>query len=83
MPIGYGNGGVLPFQFAAPVGTTVTFMKLYITTMPMDLGWLQQTSPFDSGLPRGLLSKAEVSKHLTAPEPDGATILFAIIQHTR
>lgn len=81
MPIGYGDGGVVPFMFDPPRnGATVTFLKLYFTTIPMDLRWLEQASPFTAEETRGMKRQEEIKRCLATGEPNGATILFPIAQ---
>ncbi|KAF7339067.1 hypothetical protein MVEN_01983100 [Mycena venus] len=47
LPIGYGTGGYA-FEFDLPAGTTVDtgFLKVFISTEYLDIGWIQQKSPF-------------------------------------
>ena len=47
--IGYGAGGGDPFEFTlGPNKTTDTgFLKLFVSTKYVDMGWLCQKDPFD------------------------------------
>ncbi|KAK0499960.1 hypothetical protein EDD18DRAFT_808757 [Armillaria luteobubalina] len=48
LTLGYGNGGMNPFMFTVPdgQGVDVCFFKLFVTTKPVDLGSISQSSPF-------------------------------------
>ncbi|KAJ3551271.1 hypothetical protein NP233_g13112 [Leucocoprinus birnbaumii] len=48
--IGFGKGGVSPWEFILPNGLTkdVGFFKLFVTTVPADLRSILQDSPYDS-----------------------------------
>ncbi|KAJ7706851.1 caspase domain-containing protein [Mycena rosella] len=50
LPIGYGIGGYA-YKFNLPEGKTVDtgFLKLFVSTEYLDLGWIVQKSPFDPG----------------------------------
>lgn len=81
LTIGYGSSGSDPFMFNAPKdGGNVTILKLYLTTMPLDLGWLQQESPFSDNVARSHKSRNEVQKLATSVNPRGATTLVRIVQ---
>ncbi|KAF8530915.1 caspase domain-containing protein [Gautieria morchelliformis] len=78
LTIGYGNGGGLPFSWDPPKGVNVTFLKLYFTTMPMELGWLEQESPFELSSARAARTPKQVNKIVTALGADGATTLLTV-----
>ncbi|KAK0194153.1 hypothetical protein F5146DRAFT_1183776, partial [Armillaria mellea] len=54
LALGYGNGGMNPFTFTVPDGqdVDVCFFKLFVTTKPVDLGSISQSSPFSDLRPR-------------------------------
>ena len=82
MQIGCGDGGGLPFKYELRgVDVDVTILKLYLTTKPESLDWLQQESPFDSKV-RHQLTAEEISKRQKSPD-QWDTILFAVEQHRR
>ena len=60
----------------------VTVLKLYFTTVAMDFGWLEQTSPFSEARDRGSVSKERVHQLMTSSkEPQGATALFTVVTY--
>lgn len=62
-------------------GINVTILKLYFTTMPMDIGWLEQESPFSKYAYRGVTPKEQIKQFMTSPDSLGGTTLFTIVQH--
>ena len=82
LSIGHADSISWPFRLKPPRGDVgVTFLKLYFTPTPIDLGWLQQESPFNLPHPS---SRNDIRfKYLTAEGLlEGATILFAIARET-
>ncbi|TDL22051.1 hypothetical protein BD410DRAFT_840169 [Rickenella mellea] len=55
-PIGYGDGGALPWAFHLPNGENkdIGFLKLYVTDSPSDFANISQGSPFDDADARQL-----------------------------
>jgi len=86
LPIGYGNGGETPLGFKYPGGkVNVTILKMYFTTHPMDLKWLEQATPFtvlpgDPQDERGLSTREEIWRALNASNPTVFTKSFTIVQ---
>ena len=81
LPIGYGNGG-LPLRFQYPLGEgNVTILKLYFTSDPMDLKWLEQATPFadDPQDQRGMRKNEEAWRLLNASTPIVFTKTFTIV----
>ncbi|KAJ7841779.1 hypothetical protein B0H13DRAFT_142984 [Mycena leptocephala] len=57
LPIGYGSGGYA-FEFDLPLGKTedTGFLQVFVSTKPLDMGWIEQKSPFKAGfMPSGRL----------------------------
>ena len=54
LTIGYGDGGVQPWQFLLREGETkdVGFFKLFLATSPADFSSIAQESPFEQGISR-------------------------------
>lgn len=54
LPLGYGGGGVPPWQFALREGEKkdIGFFKLFLSTCPTNFSSILQESPFDSGMSR-------------------------------
>ncbi|KAF8879208.1 caspase domain-containing protein [Gymnopilus junonius] len=50
LTIGYGSGGVTPFSFVLREGhdVDVGFLKLFVSTKPIDLNFIPQGSPFSN-----------------------------------
>jgi hypothetical protein len=73
--VGYGSGGWKPFSYELQKGRNVDvgFLKIYLSTRPVDLSGIQQESAFE-GEPR--------TPKEWHPEPQDAwdTILIPIIQ---
>ncbi|KAH7337331.1 hypothetical protein B0J17DRAFT_460706 [Rhizoctonia solani] len=63
LPLGYGSGGVKPFQFSLKRGEPldVGVFKLFLATAPIDLGSIEQPLPFRIE-PRRLIGENE-AKH--------------------
>ncbi|CAE6499567.1 unnamed protein product, partial [Rhizoctonia solani] len=63
LPLGYGSGGIKPFQFSLKSGETldVGVFKLFLSTAPIDLGSIEQPLPFRIE-PRRLIRENE-AKH--------------------
>lgn len=51
LPIGYANGGYARI-FALPPGKTsdIGFVKVFLSTEPLNIDWIEQASPFDPRL---------------------------------
>ncbi|KAF7349814.1 Protein TIC 214 [Mycena venus] len=49
--IGMGSEPAFQFPETLPPGvsSSFAFLKLFVSTQPLDLGWIQQTTPFDPG----------------------------------
>ncbi|TFY66007.1 hypothetical protein EVG20_g5083 [Dentipellis fragilis] len=75
LTIGYGAGGAAPYEYYLEDGQDIDvgFLKLFISTEPVDLSHVPQPSPFTDG--RG--GKPSTVK----TEPVWDTILVPIIQH--
>lgn len=54
LTVGYGEGGVSPWQFLLRDGedTDVGFFKLFLTTSPADFSSIAQESPFQTSISR-------------------------------
>ena len=78
--IGYGNDGGLPLCYELPRGIDVDvgFLKVYFTTKPIDLRYLEQESPFND-LRHSELSFEEMQ--LVDVEDQWGTITCAVVQH--
>ncbi|VDC06740.1 unnamed protein product [Peniophora sp. CBMAI 1063] len=77
--IGYGNGGGQPYTFVVPddyEDVDVGFIKLFISTEPVDLSGIPQHSPLDPAVSRDITPKK------TRPS-DGVwdTFTIAVVQH--
>ncbi|KAA1472278.1 hypothetical protein DENSPDRAFT_171259 [Dentipellis sp. KUC8613] len=75
LTIGYGAGGAAPYEYYLEDGQDIDvgFLKLFVSTEPVDLSHVPQASPFTDG--RG--GKPSPPK----TEPTWDTILVPIIQH--
>ncbi|KAJ1303007.1 hypothetical protein OPQ81_011208 [Rhizoctonia solani] len=69
LTLGYGSGGVEPFQFSLEPGESVEvgIFKLFLSTSPIDLSSIEQTAPF-SIEPRRLVMGNETKHNLGALE---------------
>jgi len=49
LTIGYGSGGIVPFVYFMRDGQDIDvgFLKMFLTTEPVDYSNIPQTSPFD------------------------------------
>lgn len=74
LPIGYGDGGGTPYTYYVRPGQDldVGFLKLFISTEPVDLEGIQQPSPFDQG--RGGTNEKR------KPRPIWDTLTIAVVQ---
>ena len=76
--VGYGSGGWKPFSYELKQGQDldVGFLKIYLSTQPVDLSGIQQESAY-LGEPR--------TSAVWHPEPQDAwdTILIPIIQRSK
>ena len=79
LTIGYGAGGGLPLCYELPRGIDIDvgFLKVYLTTKPIDLECLEQESPFS--LFRGLSSTPDI--HTLEAEDQWRTITCTVVQH--
>lgn len=59
--IGYGAGGGFPFTFSIPDNQTLDsgFLKLFVSTVYLDLEWIEQPSPFKCSQPTRKLEQRE------------------------
>jgi hypothetical protein len=63
LTVGYGEGGVSPWQFLLRDGedTDVGFFKLFLTTSPADFSSIAQESPFETSISRyGKVASAQL-----------------------
>ena len=76
--IGYGSGGSPPFSYFLREGQNVDvgFLKLFLTTEPVDYSTIPQPSPFEYDLRKGGLCTPVARP--THPVWD--TILLAVVQ---
>ena len=75
LSIGYGSGGLTPFSYFIRDGqdTDVGFLKLFLTTEPVDYSNVPQTSPFD-------IRQRGNGKYKPKPRLIWDTILVAVVQ---
>src|ERR1700692_415186 len=61
--LGYGAGGGDPFEFTLHKGqlTDTGFLKLFVSTKYVDMGWLCQQSPFNPLARRKMMRKVQVT----------------------
>ncbi|KAF8519186.1 caspase domain-containing protein [Gautieria morchelliformis] len=84
--VGYGAGGEVPFAFHLPNGQAIDvgFLKLFLTTSPMDFDSMTQSSPFDTA--RAALPRADTIQKLKQAAAESAeqwgTVVTAIIQRS-
>jgi len=73
--IGYGSGGSAPFSYFLREGQDIDvgFLKLFLTTKPVDYSTISQTTPFDIEDRGGVLRKPKARLIWD-------TILVAIVQ---
>ena len=83
LTVGYGTGGSVPFAFHLRDGKDIDvgFLKLFMTTSPIEFGSLEQPSPFQKN--RSPLSKTDTIQKLRELSEDWATDVTAIIQRSR
>ncbi|KZV93491.1 hypothetical protein EXIGLDRAFT_43125 [Exidia glandulosa HHB12029] len=76
LTLGYGSGGIEPRVFFLSEGTNVdvAYLKVYVTSEPVDLSHIAQKSPFEPGLKRKMKEKK------VAQLPVWDTILVAVVQ---
>ncbi|KAF8961631.1 caspase domain-containing protein [Flammula alnicola] len=74
LTIGYGTGGVPPFAYFLrdEQNIDVGFLKLFITTKPVDLSSIPQQTPFEDARSSGSLSKTEIDTW--------GTVLIPVVQ---
>lgn len=80
LAIGYGASGYIPFSFKLPPGVQhdVDFVKIYLTTYPVDLSYLIQPCPFIEAEHRG------IKKHTQRRPPmTWSHIVIPIVQQRR
>ncbi|VDC07260.1 unnamed protein product [Peniophora sp. CBMAI 1063] len=77
LSIGYGADGGVPFKFRLRPGQErdVGFIKVFISTEPVDLSGVLQASVFDTSMPRGTFRAQGRSRHAWD------TILIPVVQH--
>ncbi|KAI0317872.1 caspase domain-containing protein [Amylostereum chailletii] len=75
LPIGYGSGGAAPYKYFLREGQTldVGFIKLFLSTEPIDLSSVPQLSPFPG-------SRASSSSY-KRPPPRWDAVTIAVVQH--
>jgi hypothetical protein len=75
LSIGYGSGGLTPFSYFIRDGqdTDVGFLKLFLTTEPVDYSNIPQTSPFN-------FRQRSNGNYKPKPRLIWDTILVAIVQ---
>ncbi|KAF8584894.1 hypothetical protein K439DRAFT_1633170 [Ramaria rubella] len=83
--VGFGAGGEVPFAFTLREGEDldIGFLKLFLTTLPMDFDSLCQPSPFDNS--RGRVPRTDVIRKLKDSQretEDWSTVITAIVQRS-
>jgi len=80
LTIGYGSGSVAPFTYFLRDGQNVDvgFLKLFLSTEPVDLSHLIQRSPFEFDLARSDMAYGEEKSDKTMCQWE--TVLLTIIQ---